>query len=72
MYTGHTGSHHRAAPRQAAALIPRIITILKNIPRVKSPKTTKLLHLIYRFGYYKNPVIVFQAIPRVSADMFVA
>ena len=28
--------------------------------------------IVYCIGYYKNPVIVFQAIPRVSADMFVA
>ena len=61
-----------AAPRHAAPLIPRIITILKNIPRAKSHKTTKLLYLIYRFGYYKNSVNIFQSTFRPAASDRVA
>ena len=72
MYTGHTCSHHRAASRQTAALIPCIITILKDIPRVKSPKTTKLMCIIYCIGYYKNSVIIFQSTSRPTAGDYVA
>ena len=56
----------------AAATAAYTVTILKNIPRVKSTKITKSCDLIYCFGYYKNTVIISESSSRQGAGEIVS